>query len=79
MRVSTSMIFNSGSSGIQNRQSDLFKVQNQMSTGRRILSPEDDPIGAAEVLKVSQSKSVNKQFLDNQGNAQVQLTFLEST
>lgn len=79
MRVSTSMIFNSGSSGIQNRQSDLFKVQNQMSTGRRILTPEDDPIGAAEVLKVSQSKSVNKQFLDNQGNAQVQLTFLEST
>jgi flagellar hook-associated protein 3 FlgL len=73
------MIFNSGTSGIQNRQSDLYKVQNQMSTGRRILTPEDDPIGASEALLVTQSKGVNAQFLDNQANAQTQLTFLEST
>ena len=79
MRVSTSMIFNSGTIGMQNRQSDLYKVQNQLSTGRKILSPEDDPIGASEALQVTQSKGVNKQFLDNQANAQSQLTYLEST
>jgi flagellar hook-associated protein 3 FlgL len=79
MRVSTSMIFNSGTSGIQNRQSDLYRVQNQMSTGRRILTPEDDPIGASEALLVTQSKGVNTQYLDNQANAQTQLGFLEST
>ena len=79
MRVSTSMIFNSGTIGMQGRQSDLYKVQNQLSTGRKILSPEDDPIGASEVLQVTQSKGVNKQFLDNQANAQSQLTYLEST
>ena len=79
MRVSTSMIFNSGTNGIQNRQSDLYKVLNQMSTGRRILTPEDDPIGASEALLVTQSKGVNAQFLDNQANAQTQLNFLEST
>ena len=74
MRVSTSMIFNSGTIGMQNRQSDLYKVQNQLATGRKILSPEDDPIGASEALQVTQSKGVNKQFLDNQANAQSQLT-----
>lgn len=79
MRVSTSMIFNSATLGMQNRQYDLFKVQNQLSTGRKILAPEDDPIGASEALLVSQSKEVNKQFLDNQANAQSQLTYLEST
>lgn len=79
MRVTTSMIFNSGTRGMQARQSDLYKLQNQMDTGRRILSPEDDPIGASEVLQVSQSKSLNTQFLDNQSNAQSQLVFLEST
>ena len=79
MRVSTSMIFNNGTLGIQNRQSDLFKVQNQLSNGRRILTPEDDPIGASEALQVTQSKGVNKQFLDNQANAQSQLTYLEGT
>lgn len=79
MRVSSSMIFNNGTLGIQNRQSDLYKVQNQLSTGRKILTPEDDPIGASEALQVTQSKGVNQQFLDNQANAQSQLTFLEGT
>lgn len=79
MRVSTSQIFNSGTVGIQNRQFDLFKVQQQMSTGRRILSPEDDPIGASQVLQVSQSKGVNQQFLDNLGNATSKLNLLDST
>lgn len=51
MRVSTSMIFNSGISGLLDRQSDLYKIQNQLSSGRKILSPEDDPIGASELLK----------------------------
>lgn len=79
MRVSTSQIFNSGTSGIQNRQYDLYKTMNQLSTGRRILSPEDDPIGAAQALEVSQSKGVNKQFLDNQSFATSKLNFLDAT
>lgn len=79
MRVSTSQIFNSGTIGIQNRQFDLFKTQQQLSTGRRILSPEDDPIGASQALQVSQSKGVNKQFLDNMAAARSNLNLLDST
>ena len=47
MRISTSQIFNSGANGIGRNQSDLFKLQNQMSTGRRVLTPADDPIGSS--------------------------------
>jgi flagellar hook-associated protein 3 FlgL len=79
MRISTSQIFNSGTAGIQNRQFDLFKVQQQMSTGRRFLSPEDDPIAASQALQVNQSKEVNKQFIDNIGYATSKLNLLEST
>lgn len=79
MRVSTSMIFNNGTNGIQSRQFDLYKIQNQLSSGRRIQSPEDDPIGASEVLVVSQSNSVNSQYLDNQASAQMRLAYVEST
>jgi len=79
MRVSTSQIFNTGTSGIQNRQYDLFKTQQQLSTGRRVLSPEDDPIAASQALKVSQSTGVNKQFLDNLGEAESKLNLLDST
>lgn len=77
MRVSTAQIFDTGTSSIQRNQGSLYKVQNQLSTGRRILAPEDDPIGASESLKVSQSMSVNAQFMDNQANAASQLALVE--
>lgn len=77
MRISTSMIFNNGTNGIQSRQYDLYKVQQQLSTGRRILTPGDDPIGASEALKITQSRGVNQQYLDNQADAKVRLNFLE--
>ena len=79
MRVSTSQIFNSGTIGIQNRQFDLFKTQQQLSTGRRILAPEDDPIGASQALQVSQSKGVNEQFIENIADANSRLNLLDST
>lgn len=79
MRVSTTQIFNSGTTGIQNRQFDLFKTQQQLSTGRRVLSPEDDPIAASQALQVSQSKGVNDRFIDNIGYATSKLTLVEST
>ncbi len=79
MRISTSMMYREGTQGLQNRQSDLYRVQNQLSTGRRVLSPQDDPIAASEALKVSQSKGVNQQYLDNQVAADSSLTYVEST
>ena len=79
MRVSTSQIFNTGTSGIQSRQYDLFKTMNQLTTGRRILTPEDDPIGASQALQVTQSQDVNKQFMGNQGTAMAKLNFLDAT
>ncbi|MGE5490858.1 MAG: flagellar hook-associated protein FlgL [Actinomycetota bacterium] len=77
MRVSTTQIFSSGTLGLLRNQSSLYKLQNQMSTGRRILAPEDDPIGASEALNVTQSMSMNSQFLENQSNASSQLTLVE--
>lgn len=77
MRISTSMLFGTGTKGLQSLQSDLYKLQNQMSTGRRVLTPSDDPISAWEALQVSQSKSVNKQYLDNQGDAKAKLAYME--
>ena len=43
---------------------------NWIATGRKILTPSDDPVGSARALDVSQSKSVNQQFITNQGYAE---------
>ena len=78
MRVSTSQIFASGARGIGSNQSDLFKLQNQLSTGRKILTPEDDPIASAQVLVLSQSASVSAQLLENQQDAQSKMGIADS-
>mgnify|MGYP001193073556 CR=1 FL=1 len=78
MRVSTAQIFDNGTTGIQRNQFNLYQVQNQLATGRRIATPADDPIGASQALKVTQSKEVNDQFLENQALAKTQLGLVEN-
>jgi len=77
MRISTSMIFSSGTQNLQQLQSGIYNLQNQMSTGRRIQTPSDDPVAAAQVLTISQNQALNQQYLDNQGNAADKLALLE--
>lgn len=78
MRISTSQIYDTGALNIQRNQSSLYKLQNQLSTGRRVLTPADDPVAAAQALLVSQSLEVNTQHTTNQGNAKSQLGLVDS-
>ena len=78
MRISTSMMFDTGTQNMLQLQTSLYKLQNQLSTGRRVLTPADDPVAAAQALVISQRQSINTQFIDNQANAESQLAGLES-
>jgi flagellar hook-associated protein 3 FlgL len=78
MRISTSMLFDMGVASIQQQTSDLIKTNQQIASGRRILSPSDDPVAAARVLEVSQSQALNKQFDVNTGTAISQLGLEDS-
>ncbi|MBK7900811.1 MAG: flagellar hook-associated protein FlgL [Azonexus sp.] len=78
MRISTSQIFDSGLQGIQRNQTELARFMEQLSTGRKILTPKDDPIGASEALEVTQTKQVNDQFLTNQAAASTALKAVDS-
>ncbi len=79
MRISTMQIYNGGTAGIQNLQSDLYSAQNQVNTMRRIVTPKDDPIGAAQALMATQAGAVNQLYLKNQGAADSKLSALDST
>jgi len=79
MRISTMQIYNGGTAGIQNLQSDLYSAQNQVDTMRRIVTPKDDPIGAAQALMATQAGAVNQLYLKNQGAADSKLSALDST
>lgn len=77
MRVSTAQIYDVGNRGMSRNQVDLLKLQNQMSTGRKMLTPSDDPIASAQSLVLTQSKEVSAQYLRNQGAAESRLGLLE--
>lgn len=79
MRVSTAQINSSGTSGIVRLQSDLYTQQNQISTGRRVVTPKDDPVDSAQALVVTQSKSINALFIKNQQTAETKLNALDAT
>lgn len=77
MRISTSQIYQSGARSLLDGQSSLYKLQNQLSSGKRFLSAQDDPVAAAQVLLNSQSLAINSQYADNQANATDQLALEE--
>lgn len=61
MRVSTSTIYALGVGQISQQQTNLLHTQQMIATGRRILTPGEDPVAAASVLELTQSMNVNEQ------------------
>lgn len=78
MRISTSTLYEQGTASINEQTIALFKTQQQIATGRRILSPEDDPIGASVALDIRQTDSVNSQHKENMTYARNALTLEET-
>jgi len=69
MRISTSTIYDLGVASIQQQTSAMVKTQQQIATGRRVLTPADDPVASARVLELSQSKALNQQYDVNTDSA----------
>ncbi|KAF0844639.1 flagellar hook-associated protein 3 FlgL [Methylovorus glucosotrophus] len=79
MRISTNTIYQTGINKISALQSEQYKLQQQVSSGKRILTPADDPVGAARALTISQAQSINSQYADNRAMASFNLNSIEST
>lgn len=79
MRISTSQIFDQNLTAILNQQTELAKTQNQISTGKRILNPSDDPSGSVQILNFQRELSLTNQYLDNAVIAGNKLERQEST
>ena len=78
MRISSNTIYEAGVSAMQQQNAKLLQAQQQISTGRRILTPADDPIGAAQALQVTQAQTMNAQYSTNAGSASDSLALEES-
>lgn len=79
MRISTNTLFETGSARLSDLQARLQKTQVQLSTGRRIMTPADDPVGASQALDLTQAQGVNSQYATNRQGAKNSLNQEEST
>lgn len=65
MRISTIQAFNSGVRGIQDNYSSVTRTQEQISSGKRILTPADDPVASVRLLQLDQEASKLAQYREN--------------
>ncbi|MHB1231712.1 MAG: flagellar hook-associated protein FlgL [Burkholderiales bacterium] len=77
MRISTSMLYDFGVNSIDTQLTQLAKTQQQIATGRRILTPGDDPVAAAGALENEKSLGVVNQYVNNIGSARSTLSLEE--
>ncbi|MEO0435482.1 MAG: flagellar hook-associated protein FlgL [Pseudomonadota bacterium] len=78
-RISTLQIFQSGVSTILARQTELARTQQELATGRSILSPSDDPTGAIQILDIEEDLRQVDQFQRNSSLAESQLSLEDTT
>lgn len=79
MRISTSGMHRSALEGILERNAELVKTQQQVSTGKRILTPADDPSGSVRALDIDRALSESNQFSRNIDTATNRLSYEEQT
>lgn len=65
MRISSGSVFDTNVSMLNQQQSSLLHTNQQVSTGRRMLTPADDPSASASALLVSQAEGSNAQLTIN--------------
>ncbi|MCY1218026.1 flagellar hook-associated protein 3 [compost metagenome] len=78
MRVASSTLYQQGLASMNLQQGSLLHIQQQLGTGRRILTPSDDPVAATRALGVSQAQAVNGQYTTSRSQTNIALAAEEN-
>lgn len=78
IRLSTTQMYNSSMSSLLQSYSKLNQVNNQMTANKRMLTPADDPVAAAQTLNTKTRLAVVQQYNRNVDFADKNLSLTES-
>ena len=73
MRLSTSMMYANGLKGVLSQETDMNRLVEQIGSGRKFLTPADDPLAAALSINVAQTQSMNATYQLNRNTAKTNL------
>ncbi|CAM4095817.1 flagellar hook-associated protein FlgL [Bordetella bronchialis] len=69
IRLSTTTIYQSGLNGILKNESDVNYLQQQLSSGRRVVTPSDDPLAAGQAVTAFQNLNMTQTYASNRDAA----------
>ncbi len=78
MRISTVTMFQQSLSSMNRQQSEFLKVGQQIASGRRVMTPADDPQASSRAVRVSQAQTATQQNTDSRVSARNTLSQNES-
>jgi flagellar hook-associated protein 3 FlgL len=65
MRVTTNLIFDKNLRAINTSQGQLSDIQTQLASGKKLLRPSDDPVGASQVIRLTEEIDKINQYKRN--------------
>tara|TARA_R110000868_G_scaffold258918_8_gene516608 strand:+ start:634 stop:1860 length:1227 start_codon:yes stop_codon:yes gene_type:complete len=65
MRISTGQLYDRSIQAVLDNQGDLSDVQTQLASGKKLLRPSDDPVGAAQVIRLTEEIDLIAQYKKN--------------
>ena len=78
MRITDDSNYRNILQDIQRIAERMQKAQNQVSSGKKLNRPSDDPSAAADVVRIDSEHAANAQYLDNISTAQSRLQFADT-
>ena len=78
MRISSNLFFQTGLNSINAQQADLVHLYKQVGSGKRMVSPSDDPLAAAQAINVSQTLAMSERYAANRQVASQNLGMQEN-
>ncbi|MDF2178318.1 flagellar hook-associated protein FlgL [Aliiglaciecola sp. CAU 1673] len=65
MRISTNQLYDRSIQNILDNQGDLSDIQQRLASGKKLLRPSDDPVGASKVIRLTEELDQITQFQRN--------------
>ncbi|NZA27909.1 flagellar hook-associated protein FlgL [Luteimonas sp. SJ-92] len=78
VRISTGMMYSQSLASIQSKQASLAKIQQQLSTGQRLVTAKDDPVAAGAAVGLDRALAELERFGSNAANVQNRLGLQEN-
>jgi flagellar hook-associated protein 3 FlgL len=65
MRISTGQLYDRSIQSVLDNQADLSDIQRQLSSGKKLLRPSDDPVGSSQVIRLTEEIDLIAQYKKN--------------